>query len=70
MMRQFRNVVNHAIPDSLRVQHGLLGLRAQGKAVQPLTVLQVGELRIDDGDAPSIEMGPRSLSIARFMRPV
>ena len=68
MMRQLLDVVNQAVQIPLRVH---LWLGSQREAVEPLVVPQVGEHRLDDGDAPRRRgFGPGSLSIARFMRSV
>ena len=52
MMRQLLDIVYQAVQVPLRVH---LALGAQRKPIQPFVVTQVGEHRLDDGDAPPIE---------------
>ena len=52
MMRQLLDVVNQTVQIPLRVH---LWLGSQREAVEPLVVPQVGEHRLDDGDAPPVE---------------
>jgi hypothetical protein len=53
MMRKLLDIVNQAVQVPLRVH---FGQRAQREAVQALVVAQVGKHRLDDGDAPAVEL--------------
>ena len=55
MMRQLLDIVNQAVEIPLRVH---LALSSQGEAVQSLVVPQIAEDRLDDRDAPRIELAP------------
>lgn len=52
-MRQLFGVVNHAVQLPLHVH---LGLRSQRKTAQALVVSEITEHRLDDGDAPCVEL--------------